>query len=264
MTIKSISKNPESIRHLIRTGEFSGVTGGLAPGYVQANLVILPAAQAFDFLLFCQRNKRPCPLIEVLEPGQYEAQITTPGSDIRKDLPRYRIFRRGKLVDEVTDISNFWQNDLVSFLLGCSFTFESALIDSGIPLDHCNNNKNVSMWKTNLQCVPAGIFHGPMVVSMRPIHHSKVTKAVQVTSRFPDAHGAPLHIGNPSFLGITDITLPDYGEPSILHDGQVPMFWACGVTPQAVALESKPDFMITHSPGHMFITDMRDYELASL
>lgn len=264
MQAQELPIDPQAIREIIRLGKYKSTTGGLAPGYVQANLVILPKSLAFDFLLFCQRNPRPCPIIEVLEAGSPNPILTTPGADIRTDIPKYRIFRNGELDSEVDDIHSFWRDDLVSFLLGCSFTFESALVESGIPLDHWDNKKNVAMWKTNLQCIPAGIFHGPMVVSMRPIHHSKVTRAVQVTSRFPSAHGAPVHIGDPQLLGISELNVPDYGEPANFQDGHVPMFWACGVTPQAVALESKPNFMITHSPGHMFITNMRDYELASL
>lgn len=264
MSTQTLPRIPSEIRHLIRHGEYNGVTGSLAPGYVQANLVILPKAQAFDFLLFCQRNSRPCPLLEVMEPGQFEPKLTSPGADIRTDVPRYRVFRDGQLVDEVTDIGSLWRDDLVSFLLGCSFTFESAMVEAGIPLWHWETGKNVTMYVTNIDTVPAGVFSGPMVVSMRPIHHKQVVRAVQVTSRFPGAHGAPVHIDNPAALGIQDISQPDYGDLAEFKEGQVPVFWACGVTPQAVALESKPPFMITHSPGHMFITDMRDTDLAAL
>ena len=264
MSTPNLPRTPTEIRRLIRHGEYSGVTGGLAPGYVQANLVILPKQLAFDFLLFCQRNPRPCPLLEVMEPGEREPRLTSPGADIRTDVPRYRIFRDGQVVDEVTDIQPLWREDLVSFLLGCSFTFESAMTDAGIPLWHWETGKNVTMFITNIEATPAGAFSGPMVVSMRPIHQTQVVRAVQVTSRFPGAHGAPIQIDNPETIGIRNINQPDYGDAAEFKEGQVPVFWACGVTPQAVALKSKPSFMITHAPGHMFITNMRDTDLAAL
>ena len=264
MSTQTLPKTPAEIRKLIRHNQFNSVTGGVAPGYVQANLAILPRDVAFDFLLFCQRNPRPCPLLEVIEPGQFEPKITSPGADIRTDIPRYRVFRDGQMVDEVTDLKDLWREDLVSFLLGCSFTFESAMVDANIPLYHWETGKNVAMWRTNIPTTPAGIFSGPMVVSMRPIHQEKVVRAVQVTSRFPGAHGAPVHIGDPQTLGIQDINKPHYGDAAPFSEGQVPVFWACGVTPQAVALQSKPSLMITHAPGHMFITDMRDTDLAAL
>ena len=260
----TLPQDPNELRQLIRNGTYAGTTAGLSNGYVQANLVVLPRDLAFDFLLFCQRNPRPCPLLEVIEPGAVEPRLTSPGADIRSDIPRYRIFKEGKLVEEVTDVSEYWREDLVTFLLGCSFTFEGALLDAGIPLTHWDNGDNVSMYITNIDTTAAGAFSGPMVVSMRPIHHSQVVRAVQVTSRFPGAHGSPVHIGNPEEIGITDITRPDYGDKTDFSEGQVPVFWACGVTPQAVAVKSKPSFMITHAPGHMFITNMRDTDLAAL
>ena len=264
MSTQTMPQTPVEIRELIRTTEYTGVTGGLAPGFVQANLVILPEEQAFDFLLFCQRNPRPCPLLEVIEPGHVETKQTAPGADIRTDISSYHIFEDGQLVSTETDVRKYWREDLVSFLLGCSFTFEGAMVDSGIPMRHWELDRNVTMFRTNFECTPAGSFSGPMVVSMRPIHHSKIVRAVQVTSRFPGAHGAPIHIGDPSAIGISDITKPDYGEPTVFEDGEIPVFWACGVTPQAVAFNSKPPFMITHGPGHMFITDLRDTDLAAL
>ncbi len=239
-------------------------TAGVAPGYVQANLVILPQAQAFDFLLFCQRNPKPCPLIEVMEAGVTEPVISTPGADIRTDLPRYRVFRDGVLEKEADDILEEWRDDLVTFLLGCSFTFETALMDAGISLRHIEQKKNVSMYVTSLPTQSAGQFAGPTVVSMRPIPQEKVVRAVQVTSRFPDVHGAPVHIGDPQRIGIRDLSEPDYGDIVELEDGEVPVFWACGVTPQAVAMHSKPPLMITHAPGNMFVTDLRDQELTVL
>jgi uncharacterized protein YcsI (UPF0317 family) len=264
VSIKKLPDEPKALRHLIRRGEWTGITSGLANGYVQANLVILPEAQAFDFLLFCQRNARSCPLIEVIEAGGTEPAITSPRGDIRTDLPLYRVFRDGHLVYEVQDVSKEWREDLVTFLLGCSFTFESALISAGIPLRHIEEGKNVSMYTTNIPTLNAGQFSGPTVVSMRPVAREKVVKAVQVTSRFPNAHGAPLHIGDPHMIGIQDLGNPDFGDPVHIREEEVPLFWACGVTPQAVAMQSKPPFMITHAPGHMFITDLRDDDLAVL
>lgn len=221
----------------------------------------LPRAQAFDFLLFCQRNPRPCPILEVLEPGAVTPSIA-PSSNVLTDISRYRIYYEGVLKRETERITDVWRNDLVTFLLGCSFTFESALMAAGFSLRHVEEGKNVSMYVTNISTVPAGIFSGPLVVSMRPIPLTKVVQAVQVTSRFPGAHGAPIHIGDPSVIGIGDLQTPDYGEPIAVLQDEVPVFWACGVTPQAVAAASKPPLMITHAPGHMFITDLRDEEFA--
>ena len=264
MKTATLPSSPEEIRGLIRTGGWKGVTSGLAPGHVQANLAILPKSLAFDFMLFCQRNPKPCPLLEVLEPGRFEPEQTAPGADLRTDIPSYRIFKDGQIVGEESDILSLWEDGLVSFLLGCSFSFEAGLMNAGIPLRHVEEGKNVSMYLTSIPTVPAGLFTGPMVVSMRPIHRTKVVRAVQVTSRFPSVHGAPVHIGDPAAIGITDIRRPDYGDPTEILDGEVPVFWACGVTPQAVALQCKPPFMITHSPGHMFITNWRDEDLAVL
>ena len=260
----SLPKSPGELRQLIRSREWTGNTAGLAPGHVQANLAILPREVAFDFLLFCHRNPRPCPLLEVVEAGSFEATQTAPGSDLRIDLPGYRIFRDGELEAEVGDISSYWRDDLVSFLLGCSFTFEAALMRTGIPLRHIEEGKNVSMYITNIQTTPAGIFSGPLVVSMRPISRDKVVKAVQITSRFPSVHGAPIHVGDPEAIGIKDLSKPDYGDAAEVKEGEMPIFWACGVTPQAVAIKSKPSLMITHSPGHMFVTDRLDEEYAVL
>ncbi len=257
-------KNPKQLRKLIRAGQLVKPTCGLAPGYTQANLVILPRELAFDFLLFCQRNPKPCPVLEVLEPGVYEPAFTAPGADIRVDVPLYRIYKDGVLLSEEEDIMNYWDGGLVSFLLGCSFTFESVLIRAGIPLRHLREGKNVSMFVTNIQTSPAGMFSGPLVVTMRPIPRESVIRAIQITSRFPGVHGAPVHIGEPVKIGIKDLTQPDYGDPVDVKENEVPVFWACGVTPQAVALKSKPPLMITHSPGYMFITDLLDEDLAVL
>ena len=252
------------MREQIRTGQWRGVTSGVAPGYVQANLAILPRDLAFDFLLFCQRNPKPCPLLEVVDAGSSEAVATAPGSDLRTEIPGYRIYRHGELTAEVDSLVDHWQDDLVSFLLGCSFSFETAMVEAGIPLRHQELGRNVAMYRTSIPTNPAGVFSGPMVVSMRPVAREKIVRAVQVTSRFPSTHGAPVHIGDPTAIGIENLSQPDYGDPVDLLPGEEPVFWACGVTPQAVALNCKPSLMITHAPGRMFITDKRDADYAVL
>jgi uncharacterized protein YcsI (UPF0317 family) len=262
MKTATVPQTPQEARALIRDGKFRRVTAGVAPGHAQANLAILPKDLAFDFLLFCQRNPKPCPILEVVEPGKTEPKIVAPGADLRYDLPKYRVYRRGKLEAEVDDLGEHWRDDLVSFLLGCSFSFENAMMNAGIELRHVQRGNNVSMYITNIQTAPAGVFSGPMVVSMRPIPHEKVVKAVQVTSRYPSVHGAPVHVGDPKAIGIRDVSKPDFGDQTEIRDGEVPVFWACGVTPQAVAMKSKPPLMITHAPGHMFITDKRDEDYA--
>ena len=249
-------RHPRDIRADIRAGRMVGVTTGLGTGFVQVNLVALPKEQADDFLLFCQRNPKPCPVIEVTEPGGVEPVASAPGADLRTDIPRYRIYRDGAVTAEVTDATAYWRDDLVGFLLGCSFTFESALLDAGVPLRHLEQGRNVAMWRTSIACRPAGIFHGPLVVSMRPIPARLVDLAVTTSARFPGAHGAPIQIGDPAAIGIADLARPDWGDAVEFGPDDVPVFWACGVTPQAVALASKPAYLITHSPGHMFITDI--------
>ncbi len=249
------------VRRWARAGELTGPTPGLALGHVQANLVVVPRELAFDFLLFCQRNPKPCPLLDVTEPGDPEPRLVAPGADLRTDVPRYRVYRHGELTDEPHDLRALWHDDLVGFLLGCSFTFESALLQAGLPLRHLESGCNVPMYRTNLSCRPAGLFRGPMVVSMRPLTPAQAVRAVQVCSRFPRAHGAPVHIGDPSALGIGDLERPDFGDPVEVRPGEVPVFWACGVTPQAVAMEARPPLLITHKPGHMFVTDLRDTDL---
>jgi len=258
------NESPKDVRKLIRQGMLVRPTCGLAPGFTQANLVVLPKEYAFDFLLFCQRNPKPCPTLEVLDAGQYEPVLTAPAADIRTDLPLYRVYKNGKLEAEVPDIEKYWSHDFVSFLLGCSFTFETALLRAGIAMRHIEEGRNVPMYITKIHTVPAGIFRGPLVVSMRPIHRDKIVKSVQITSRYPGVHGAPVHISEPDKIGIADLAKPDYGDTITFKENEVPVFWACGVTPQAVALKSKPSLMITHSPGHMFITDLRDDELSAL
>jgi uncharacterized protein YcsI (UPF0317 family) len=227
-------------------------------------MVILPKEQAFDFLVFCQRNPKPCPLLEVTEPGDPEPKTLAPGADLRTDVPRYRVWRNGDLADEVTNIGSLWHDDLVAFLLGCSFTFDTSLVNAGIDVPHMRtgSGENVPMFVTSIDTKPAGQFHGPMVVSMRAIPQDKVVKAVQVTSRFPTMHGSPVHIGDGAKIGITDVRKPDFGSAVPIGEDDVTVFWACGVTPQSVCLASKPPFMISHAPGHMFITDVRDEDMA--
>jgi len=248
---------PAAFRERCRNGLHPGSTAGVAPGFVQANLMIVPRDVAFDFLLFCQRNPKPCPLVEVLEAGRTEPSIA-PGANIRTDLPGYRVWRDGMLVDEPDDITALWRDDLVTFLIGCSFSFEAALIDAGIPLRHVDQGINVAMYRSTVACRPAGVFHGPMVVSMRPIRAGDVARAVEICARYPDVHGAPVHVGDPSALGIADLAKPDYGDAVEMLAGELPVFWACGVTPQAVARAARLPFCITHAPGRMFVADTRN------
>lgn len=264
MAIQTAAETAKEVRGRIRSNLWRGVTAGVAPGYVQANLAILPKDLAFDFLLFCQRNPKPCPLLEVIEPGGIEPVLTTPGSDIRTDAAGYRVYENGELTAEIDTLAGYWRDDLVSFLLGCSFSFEAAMVDAGIPLRHQEQGKNVAMYITNIPTTSAGVFSGPMVVSMRPIKRDQVVRAVQVTSRFPATHGAPVHIGAPEDIGVHDLASPDFGDSIEILPGEEPVFWACGVTPQAVALSCKPPLMITHAPGKMFITNQRDADYAVL
>lgn len=254
-------KTGAEVRAACRSGSLAGPTPGLAMGYVQANLVILPRDWAWDFLLFCQRNPKPCPLLDVTEPGDPEPRFIAPGADLRTDLPAYRVWENGTLVEEPTDVSRFWRSDLVSFLVGCSFTFENALLASGVPVRHIEEGRNVPMYRTNVACREAGRFRGPMVVSMRPLTPSQAVTATRICSRFPRAHGAPIHIGDPAAIGIRDVNRPDFGESVSIRSGETPVFWACGVTPQAAVMEAKPPFAITHKPGHMFVSDLKDADL---
>ena len=255
--------DPRDVRQQIREGKWRRPTAGLAPGFVQTNLVILPRDLAFDFLLFAQRNPKPCPVIEVTDVGSPEPKLSAPGADLRTDVPKYCIYRNGVLEGEVTDLRSVWRDDLVSFLLGCSFTFESALLQAGVPVRHIEENRNVPMFISNIQCAPAGMFRGPLVVTMRPIPAALVSRAVQITGRYPGVHGSPVHVGDPAIIGIRDLAKPDFGDPVTIRPGEVPVFWACGVTPQAVAMQAKPLLMLTHAPGYMFITDLRNEELAA-
>jgi uncharacterized protein YcsI (UPF0317 family) len=249
------------VRRVARDRQLTGPTPGLAWGYVQANLVVVPRDLAFDFLLFCQRNPKPCPLLDVTEVGSPEPAWVAPGGDVRTDVPRYRVFHDGRLVEEPTDLMAYWRDDLVAFLIGCSFTFEAALLEAGVPLRHLEMGVNVPMYRTKIPCRPARSFSGPLVVSMRPMMPAQVVTAMRVCARFPRAHGVPVHFGNPAALGITNLDRPDYGDPVDLRPGEVPVFWACGVTPQAVAAEARPPLLLTHSPGCMFVTDLKDIDL---
>jgi uncharacterized protein YcsI (UPF0317 family) len=249
------------IRQRSRTGEVRGPTAGMALGYVQANLVVVPRELAFDFLLFCQRNPKPCPVLDVTEPGSAEPARVAPQADLRTDLPCYRVYRHGELADEPADLTAWWRDDLVAFLLGCSFTFENALLQAGVPVRHLEGGSNVPMYRTTIPCHPAGVFRGPLVVSMRPLTPAQAIIATRVCSRFPRAHGTPVHLGDPEAIGIRDLAKPDFGDPVEIKKGEVPVFWACGVTPQAVAMHARPPLLLTHKPGHMFVTDLRDTDL---
>lgn len=255
--------NAQHVRRLIRAGCWHSHTSGLASDHVQGNVVILPEALANDFLRYCQRNPKPCPLLAVSEPGQPLLPGLGADIDIRTDLPRYRVWRDGEVVNEPTDIMSLWRADLVTFVLGCSFSFEQALLEAGLPLRHIEQGRNVAMYRTNIQTEAAGIFHGPMVVSMRPMKAAAAIRAVQVTSRFPSVHGAPVHLGDPSLIGIMRLEAPDYGDAVAVMADEIPVFWACGVTPQAALVQARPEFCITHAPGAMLITDLLNRQLAA-
>lgn len=246
---------PTQARLRFRSG-LAVPTAGWSAGYAQANLVAVPREIAYDLLLFAQRNPKPCPVLDVLDPGAVSGPILD--GDVRTDLPRYRVFVDGELVDEPTDVTAWWREDLVSLLVGCSFTFEHALLEAGVPVRHVEQGVNVPMYRTSRRCRSAGAVSGPLVVSMRPVPAAQVADAVRITSRYPAVHGAPVHVGDPGLLGIADLARPDYGDPVRLEPGDVPVFWACGVTPQAAVVESRPSLAITHAPGHMLVTDARD------
>lgn len=259
--------SPAELRHLIRYGSYCGPTAGLAAGYVQTNLAILPQSLAGDFRRFCEANPKPCPLLEETNAGDFEPQCA-PGADLRSDLPRYRVYRQGELVERPTDVMRycggaadtslvFADDPAVSFLLGCSFTFERALLRAGVPVRHIEQGCNVPMYRTSIECRPAGPFCGPMVVSMRPMTPGQLEIAREVTAAMPDSHGQPIHAGDPAAIGITDISQPDYGDPVDIREDEVPVFWACGVTPLESILRARPSLAIVHEPGHMFITDLR-------
>ena len=249
-------------RLAIRRNRHSGPTSGLAPGFVQANLAILPKAIAEDFLRFCHLNPKPCPLIGVSQPGDWRIPGLAEDLDIRTDVPRYRVWRDGAIADEPTDLMKWWRDDLVTFAIGCSFSFEQALLEAGIELRHMTCDCTVPMYRTSIETAPAGPFRGPLVVSMRPMKPADAIRAVQITTRFPSVHGAPVHIGKPELIGIADLAKPTWGDAVPVHDDEIPVFWACGVTPQSVIAAARPDFCITHYPGTMLVTDRRNSEFA--
>jgi uncharacterized protein YcsI (UPF0317 family) len=250
------------VRRAARAGALDAPTAGLAPGYVQGNLAILPHEYAEDFLRFCQANPKPCPLIGVSEAGDPAIPALGADLDIRTDIPRYRVWRGGELAGEPRDVKSVWRDDLVSFVLGCSFSFEEALLQADVPLRHIARGDGVPMYRTSIQTKRAGRFHGPVVVSMRPLKPADAIRAVQITSRLPSVHGAPIHLGYPEQIGITDLAKPDYGLPLPLEAGELPVFWACGVTPQAAIAAAKVPFAITHAPGYMLVTDLKNAQLA--
>jgi uncharacterized protein YcsI (UPF0317 family) len=249
---------PRDVRALIREGKITRHTSGMCDGYAQANLAVLPAEYAYDFLLFAQRNPKSCPILEVSDRGSRFLKTIAPGADIARDIPKYRIYKNGVLEGEYTDVSGFWRDDFVSFLIGCSFSFESELIAGDIPVRHIEEDRNVPMYITGIECESAGIFHGKMVVSMRPIPPALVVKSVNVTASMPRVHGAPVHIGDPEVIGIKDLGKPDFGDAVTVKPGEVPVFWACGVTPQSAIMSARPSIAITHAPGHMLITDVKN------
>ena len=257
----SVELTPSELRQQIRSGAHQGNTSGLCAGYVQCNIVILPTDWAEDFLAFCKANPKPCPLIAVSKPGEFNLPTLGADIDLRTDIPRYRIFEHGQLREEVDDISVHWRDDLVSFLLGCSFSFEEALIAEGLDVRNVTEGVNVPMYRTDIECVSAGPFSGQMVVSMRPFAPPEALRAAEICARFPSVHGEPIHYANPEHIGINDINQPDYGDSVKINEGEHPLFWACGVTPQVALENAKPPFCITHSPGSMLVTDMKNTEL---
>ena len=262
-TLSDWQKNPELLRQKIRAGQWTGSTSGLCPGFAQANLAILPEQEAHDFSRFCQRNPKPCPVLEKTSPGDPFLKQIAKNADLRCDLPAYRIFKYGELYKEVNDIAPWWRDDLVGFLLGCSYSFDAILAEAGFELDHVKHQREPGIYTTNLQTRAAGQFKGPLVVSTRFVPDSRVDEVVRITSRYEKTHGAPVHVGDPAAIGIADLTVSEYGgcgaQP---QDGETPVFWACGVTPQAVALACKAPFMITHKPGHMFVSDLTVAQIA--
>jgi uncharacterized protein YcsI (UPF0317 family) len=253
MTVAGLT--PPQARARFRDGLVTP-TAGWCAGWTQANLIAVPRPLAWDFLLFAQRNPKPCPVLDVLEPGAVSGPLLD--GDIRTDVPLYRVYVDGEQVAETTDVSRWWSDDVVGFLIGCSFTFERALRAAGVPVRHVEQGVNVPMYRTSRRCRSAGAVGGPLVVSMRPVPAALVETAVRVTAAYPAVHGAPVHVGDPAELGVADLDRPDYGDPVRFEPGDVPVFWACGVTPQAAVVESRPPLAIAHAPGHMLITDARD------
>ena len=246
--------DPAAFRAAVRRGEFRGTTAGLLPGFVQANLIVLPADWALEFIEFCVRNPRPCPLLDVTAVGSSDPRRLARGADLRTDVPGYRVFAQGGF-REATDLHQVWDEDSVGFLLGCSFTFERAFLAAGIPLRHVEQGTTVPMYRTSLPCIRTARLAGPTVVSMRPIPQALVERATEISARYPGSHGAPVHVGDPSAIGITDIAHPDFGDPVAIGANEVPVFWACGVTPQIILETSACGRFAAHAPGRMFVGD---------
>jgi uncharacterized protein YcsI (UPF0317 family) len=258
-----VHRDPAAFRRAARSGRFTGQTAGQCAGHVQGNVVILPADAAADFLRFATLNPKPCPIIGMSEPGSSALPALGRDIDIRTDVPRYRVWQDGVLAGEPTDIRDLWRDDLVVFVLGCSFSFEEALMEDGLEVRHIRLGRNVPMFRTSIACQPAGRFHGPLVVSMRPFKAADAIRAVQITSRYPAVHGAPVHLGRPDLIGIHDLQSPDYGDAVPVGAEEMPVFWACGVTPQAAIAQAKLPFAITHAPGCMLVTDLLNSRLAA-
>jgi uncharacterized protein YcsI (UPF0317 family) len=263
MDASAVTIAPKELRRKIRAGEHTSVTSGFCQGYVQCNLVVLPSSWAKDFEMFCQLNPKPCPLIAKSDIGQFHLPKLGQELDLRTDIPQYRVFENGQFISEISDISSIWNQDLVAFLLGCSFSFEEALISNGLDVRNISENKNVPMYRTSIKCQPAGPFSGNMVVSMRPFNQLDAKYATELSARYPRVHGAPIHYGDPSLIGITDINTPDYGDAVTIGSDEKPLFWACGVTPQVALEQAKPPFCVTHSPGCMLVTDLLNSSLQS-
>ena len=254
--------DPREVRHAIRRRRHTGHTAGLAPGYVQGNVCILPREYAQEFRAFCEANPKPCPLLAMSQPGDPHLPELGADLDIRTDVARYRIYRDGALAEEVENLERHWRDDLVTFILGCSFSFEEALMQAGLRLRYVDEGRNVPMYRTSVDTVPAGRFRGKLVVSMRPFRPADAIRAIEITSRYPRVHGAPVHIGFPEKIGIGDLGRPWVGDPTEVKEDEMPLFWACGVTPQSVVLDARPSLCITHAPGHMLVTDLENASLA--
>ncbi|MBE7062398.1 MAG: putative hydro-lyase [Ruminococcaceae bacterium] len=250
--------HPSAVRQLIREGKITGQTSGMCDGYAQGNLLVLPRSEAYDFLLFTQRNPKSCPILEVGDVGSRLVKRMADAGDIATEIPKYRVWENGVMTEECTDISHLWRDDFVYFLIGCSFSFEGELLAAGVPVRHIEEGRNVPMYMTNIECEPAGMFHGNLVVSMRPMPADQAIRAVSITASMPRVHGAPIHVGDPAKIGIRDIHTPDFGDSVTINKGEIPVFWCCGVTPQSVVMSAKPPLAISHAPGHMFITDVKN------
>jgi uncharacterized protein YcsI (UPF0317 family) len=260
----TIYSEPAALRAAIRSGHFNAHTAGQCPGYAQANLAVLPKEHAADFLRFCQLNPKPCPVLGMSDPGDPRIPALGADVDISTDIGGYFVFRNGEMTGEVRNLKADWREDMVAFAIGCSFSFEEALVEGGIPLRHFEQGCGVAMYRTNIATQSVGKFGGPTVVSMRPMTPANAIRAIQITTRFPNVHGAPIHFGDPAAIGIRDIGKPDFGDAVEIREGEVPVFWACGVTPQSAIRTARPPLSFTHKPGCMLVTDLRNSQLAVL